>query len=750
MDGVGGAVDGLNGGLLKGVLGRRDGGLLGTVGQVTNGLPVVGGLTQQVTDGLANGHPVSGVVGTVNGLVGTVGNVLPGGLGNTVTGLTGGLLGGVGATADGLLAPVTGQNGLLNGVIGQDGVVGGLLGNSGLVGGVLGDQGLVGGLLGGGQGSLLGNDGLVGGLLGDQGLVGGLLGGLLGGAKKAETAPKQSDPLAIIKQQGGVVRDLGNGQFLTSAGGIVHVPLNLAAQLGGLLSQVTQTAQGTVNKVASAATAALPAPLAGVAGAPLGAAQGVLGIATGEAGGAIDTAGAVAKSVTGTAQGVLDTASKAAGGPIASGPVLQQATGALDLGHAASSASSTVSNLAGTASTVSGLTATLPVPDIAIIQNLLSNSPLAALGNLSKVDIASLSPSDLQQLAAFASGSLPASSALMQNLAVDPAALNTVTRASGIPGTAMGGNIPAPTAVTSQAVNALGATPIGAMIGAGSHAAPSPISSLASAASSIASDTPTGTGKVPSSDAARAMASQIVQNGQQLSDDEYAEKIQALKDQLARMTAAASGSAGDAAGQQAAARLNALLALGNGLTNAELGEVRGIQLGPQGATVVPTSSAVPSAAPSAVPQAIGTIASIPGTEAEQQEFDDCSSCDEEEWGTDEEYSDDEGVAQILNADVYPNFFSGDNEVLGVAQAQGSSIGLASATSATHIAASAITSAPVPTGSTAPIGAIKQVGSAIRSVSSGYLPATGLPTGTASVSGAVASATMIPQNSSRLA
>ena len=303
----------------------------------------------------------------------------------------------------------------------------------------------------------------------------------------------------------------------------------------------------------------------------------------------------------------------------------------------------------------------------------------------------------------------------------------------------------------------LGATPVGAMMGAASHAVPSNIPSSLPSLASVPSVNPynnpdaASTGKVPSSDAAKALASQIAQNGQKLSDEEYAAKIQALKDQLARMAAAASGTAGDAAGQSASAQLQSLLALSNGLTNADLGKVDGVMLSPHGAAVVPTPAAsvpssIPTTLPSASPSGLANAAAIPSTFSDDlsadaydaaDEYEDCSDCDDDDDEWEEEAYSDDGNVQLFNADVYPNFFSGDNAVLG---AQGSAIGLASAA---NVAAAAVTGAPVPSASGLPGQA--QVGSAIRSVSSAYLPSA-----TAVVPVPSASASMIPQNSSGLA
>lgn len=323
---TGGIVDGLNSGnplgVVHGALGGAGGAVAGLTGTVSGLLPgqlggLVGGITKPLTDGLQSGRPVTGVVNTANGLIGTVGGILPGGLGDTVTGITAPLLGTVGGTVDGLI----GQNGPLGGVLGQNGLVEGLLGGVG--GGVLGEQGLVGGLLGGGQSGLLGGvlggggqGGLLGGLLGGGGGNGGLLGGVLGGggsggllggllggnagtasAATAATNPSQaqfaaagvqsvaqaasanlplSTLLGVIKQQGGVVQNLGNGQFLTKAGSVVTLPAAIASQLQGLLAQAQQQVGALTTAGSEGANAAV------ASGGPTPAAASVAGGAAGD------------------------------------------------------------------------------------------------------------------------------------------------------------------------------------------------------------------------------------------------------------------------------------------------------------------------------------------------------------------------------------------------------------------------------------------------------------------------------------
>ncbi|BBP46802.1 hypothetical protein THMIRHAS_21750 [Thiosulfatimonas sediminis] len=201
-----GLVETLDNGLLGGITGEGGllpsllaptglvGGLVGTVLGIADGLPIVGDLLSGGSNsGLLGG--VLGDSGLLGGLLG--GNGLLGGvLGSD--GLLGGLLGETGVVGS-VLNTLIGEQGVVTGLVGtvtglldglpivgdllggneSGGLLGGLLGgsdNGGLLGGLLGDNGLLGGLLGGGEsGGILDLNGLLGG---ENGLLDGLLGGL--------------------------------------------------------------------------------------------------------------------------------------------------------------------------------------------------------------------------------------------------------------------------------------------------------------------------------------------------------------------------------------------------------------------------------------------------------------------------------------------------------------------------------------------------------------------------------------------
>ncbi|KIZ07278.1 hypothetical protein MNEG_0673 [Monoraphidium neglectum] len=260
LGGLTGGLGGLTSGLTNGTGGSLLGGLLNTVAGILNALL---GTTLGVTNGSV-ANPVGGLLG------GLLGGSSGGLLGGTSGGLLGGLLGGTssGGLLSGVLGTVTGllgsnPTGLLNTLTGLTGggLLGGVTGTSGATGGLL--SGLTGGLAGGlvgGVTDVLGNilsgstSGLLSGTVGGLPLVGGLFGSksglpVLGGLFNSTQLSKSGLP--IVGSLLGNVPVIGNGGLLTNILGLASGDLLGGGGLNAVLNGVLNNAVGPVLETAA-------------------------------------------------------------------------------------------------------------------------------------------------------------------------------------------------------------------------------------------------------------------------------------------------------------------------------------------------------------------------------------------------------------------------------------------------------------------------------------------------------------------
>ncbi|KAA1090445.1 hypothetical protein PGT21_001413 [Puccinia graminis f. sp. tritici] len=261
--------------------GNGQAGLDGQGGLLSN-LPVVDSLFRGNQGGLMRRQETDGLIGIVNNLVGSTGNVnSQAGLVDT-GGLLNGLLGGGGGAPGGLLrrgatdglvnVPVVGQ------ALGDDGVGGivnnlvGSTGNTNNQAGLVGTGGLLNGLLGGGGGAPGGllrrgaTDGLVnvpvvGPALGDDG-VGGIVNNLVG-------STGNTDSQAGLVDTGGLLNGLLGGGGGTPGGllrrevsdGLVNVPVAGPALgedgVGGIVNNLVGSTGNTNNQAGLVGTGGL-------------------------------------------------------------------------------------------------------------------------------------------------------------------------------------------------------------------------------------------------------------------------------------------------------------------------------------------------------------------------------------------------------------------------------------------------------------------------------------------------------------